>query len=215
MENAHKTDTKWRILCAARNAFAEHGPANARIRDICERAQANVAAVNYHFGNKDKLYVAVLRDYLLRKLERHPHDTDVTSDSPPRERLRVFIRSLLAQFLNDDDAVSEKLGRLLTQEFIDPSSEYSSSLLEEQILPLHRLLLQILREMLPHASDREVARCALNIVGQCLHSCLAPKALRFQAPELALAPANLDAVTSFILDFSLGGIERLNGRQPA
>lgn len=215
MESEHKADTKWRILCAARKVFAEHGPTNARIRDICERAQANVAAVNYHFGNKDKLYVAVLRDYLLRKLERHPHDAGMTADSPPQERLRAFIRSLLAQFLNDDDVVSEKLGRLLTQEFIEPSSEYSSALLEQLVLPPHRLLVRILHALLPHVTDQEVARCALNIVGQCLHSCLAPKALRFLAPELALAPANLDAVATFILEFSLGGIDRLNGHQPA
>lgn len=215
MESEHKTDTKGRILCAARAVFAEYGPTNARVRDICERAGANVAAVNYHFGNKERLYVAVLRSYLLKKMELHPHDAGITPASPPQERLQVFIRSLLAQFLSDEDVVSERLGRLLSQEFIEPSSAYSVALLEQHVLPPHTLLVGILHSMLPRADDREVARCALNIVGQCLHSGLAPKALRFLAPELALAPGNLDAVASFILEFSLGGIARLNARQPA
>ena len=50
--------TKDRLLEAAGEEFAEKGFECARIRAICERAQANIAAVNYHFGDKEQLYVA-------------------------------------------------------------------------------------------------------------------------------------------------------------
>ncbi len=45
----------------AAHLFAEHGFDNVTVRDICQQARANVAAVNYHFGGKSGLYDEVLR----------------------------------------------------------------------------------------------------------------------------------------------------------
>ena len=52
--------TKTRILETAESLFARHGYAATSLRDITEAAGANVAAVNYHFGSKEALLVAVL-----------------------------------------------------------------------------------------------------------------------------------------------------------
>ena len=54
--------TKARLLEAAGEEFAEKGFELARVRAICERAGANLAAINYHFGDKEQLYVEVLRE---------------------------------------------------------------------------------------------------------------------------------------------------------
>ena len=42
----------------AARLFAERGFARVTVRDICRKARANVAAVNYHFGGKHGLYTA-------------------------------------------------------------------------------------------------------------------------------------------------------------
>jgi len=47
--------TRARLLDAAREVFSEHSFQGATVREICRRAEANVAAVNYHFGNKEGL----------------------------------------------------------------------------------------------------------------------------------------------------------------
>jgi AcrR family transcriptional regulator len=47
------------ILDAAESLFAEQGFAQVSIRDIAEHANANVAAVNYHFGSKERLFEAL------------------------------------------------------------------------------------------------------------------------------------------------------------
>ena len=54
--------TKVRLIEAAGEEFAGKGFDSARIRTICERAGANVAAVNYHFGDKEQLYVETVLD---------------------------------------------------------------------------------------------------------------------------------------------------------
>jgi AcrR family transcriptional regulator len=59
-EPQSQTATRARILDVAEQMFAEHGVAETTIRMITEAAQVNVAAVNYHFGGKDKLVRAVI-----------------------------------------------------------------------------------------------------------------------------------------------------------
>jgi len=51
--------TRERLMEAAMVEFAQRGYAGATVADICARAEANVAAVNYHYGSKEKLYQEV------------------------------------------------------------------------------------------------------------------------------------------------------------
>ncbi|MBQ91286.1 MAG: hypothetical protein CL441_07730, partial [Acidimicrobiaceae bacterium] len=54
------TDTKQRILDAAERLFADHGFPATSMRDITNEADVNLAAVNYHFGSKEALLIAVI-----------------------------------------------------------------------------------------------------------------------------------------------------------
>ena len=54
-------ETRNRLIEAAGEVFAEQGFRNATVRDICDRAGANLASVNYHFQSKEQLYATVLR----------------------------------------------------------------------------------------------------------------------------------------------------------
>ena len=53
--------TKLALIMAAGELFAEHGLAGVGVRAIAEKAGANIAAINYHFGSKEKLYEETLR----------------------------------------------------------------------------------------------------------------------------------------------------------
>lgn len=53
-------DTRERLLEAAERHFSEHGFAGASLRQVTAEARANLAAVSYHFGSKEDLFVAVV-----------------------------------------------------------------------------------------------------------------------------------------------------------
>ena len=60
IESEGQDDPRGRILSAAGQEFAEKGFEAATIRDICTLATVNVAAVNYYFGDKHRLYLSLI-----------------------------------------------------------------------------------------------------------------------------------------------------------
>ncbi|WP_225783400.1 TetR/AcrR family transcriptional regulator [Xenophilus sp. Marseille-Q4582] len=74
------------ILLAARDEFAGHGLAGARVDRIAERAQVNKRLIYYYFHSKDDLFLAVLEQAYadIRAAERELHLTDM----PPAQAIR-------------------------------------------------------------------------------------------------------------------------------
>lgn len=66
IENSEKEDTKCRIIGSATVLFAKNGFDGTSVRDIAAHATVNLAAINYHFSNKENLYKEVLRSGLCR-----------------------------------------------------------------------------------------------------------------------------------------------------
>ena len=68
--------TKARLLQAATEEFAAHGIAGARIDRIESAAQANRALIYSYFGNKDRLFDAVMDTCVARVLSEVPFTPD-------------------------------------------------------------------------------------------------------------------------------------------
>jgi len=100
---AHKNGedlTRERILDTAEALFAQKGFRAVSIRRITSAAECNLAAVNYHFGNKENLYLEVFRSRWV----------------PRAMRLRESFRKYLAS----QDSLSESaVVRALAQAFVD------------------------------------------------------------------------------------------------
>src|SRR5438034_10661480 len=92
-------ETRARLLTAAEQLFADRGFKKLTVRDICRTARANVAAVNYHFGDKLGLYREVLQlaSGVLRATTEAAKEA--AGDCAPDEKLRRFVHVHLRRML--------------------------------------------------------------------------------------------------------------------
>lgn len=94
-----KTQTK--LIEAAEREFAENGFHGASIRNITARAGANIAAVNYHFGSKESLFVEMIRYRVTpineRRIELLNRAVTAAGETPLgiRELVEIIIRPLV------------------------------------------------------------------------------------------------------------------------
>src|SRR4051812_41914514 len=137
---ARSVATRHRLLEAAGEVFAEQGFRNATIQRICTRARANIAAAHYHFGDKERLYAAVLEysDRLATPAVPVPAD-----GAPPEERLRRHLHAFLARIL--DRGRPAWHGRLMSREMIEPTGALDR-LVRSKIRANHQHLAAIVRE---------------------------------------------------------------------
>ena len=205
--NTARTETRQRLLEAAGEVFAERGFRDATIREICRRARANLAAVNYHFGDKQRLYAAVMEYAHACALEKYPLARGEVSDTPAAERLETFVRYLLLSVF--DQGAPAWLGKLMAREMIEPTSALDT-LVEVIILPMARQLGAIVRELLgPAATDEQVHRCQMSIIGQCLHYRNARPVIERLFPEQQYAPQDIARMADHITRFSLCALKGL------
>ncbi|MCA9113693.1 MAG: CerR family C-terminal domain-containing protein [Planctomycetaceae bacterium] len=158
-------DSRTRLLNAAGEIFAVKGFQSATVREICSRAGANIAAINYHFGDKEKLYIeAVKQAHRLRK-EQVPMPV-WPEGTPPEARLRDFIETMVRRMAVREMAPWHH--QLMMREMASPTRA-CLEMVEESIRPEHERLVALLRELLPPDVTRlQVDRTAFSIIGQCM-----------------------------------------------
>ncbi|MFA5321343.1 MAG: CerR family C-terminal domain-containing protein [Smithella sp.] len=192
------------IIETAGRRFAEEGYAKATIRDICGQAGVNIAAINYHFGDKKGLYLAVLKHYQKISFQTYPPDLGIKETQKPEEKLRVYIRSFLTRIM--DDGHPAWFGRLLAREFTEPTWAFDI-LVEETIRPSFQLLTEIVAEIIGKSSKERIVRlCSMSIVGQCLYFRHSQPVISRLFPGKVFGPGQIDELTDHITSLSLHGL---------
>ncbi|MBN2432013.1 MAG: CerR family C-terminal domain-containing protein [Acidobacteria bacterium] len=203
--------TRTRLLEAAAELFAEKGFNGTTVRDICHRAEANVAAVNYHFKNKRQLYDAVIRTAIEFALHSFPLNPPRRIQPTPEERLYHFVLAFLRRRLDKNRPDWQR--RLLMREMANPGPG-TRSLVAEIVERNHDLLLGIVREILHQhhatANDRQLHLVMASIVGQCLFFQPGHFALQSIHRHLDLSQRGLPGIARHITDFSLAAIRGLH-----
>jgi AcrR family transcriptional regulator len=192
------------ILETAGEVFAEQGYRKATIRYICKCSGVNLAAINYYFGGKERLYLAVLKYYFELAIQKYPLTFGINETDAPEERLGNFIHIFICRFL--EEGKTALFGKLLAREFAE-SSEALDVLVKDFIRPVFIKLSSIVREIVgDKVPDKKVKLCAMSIIGQCLYFRTArPIVFRLWHKE-RYTDKDIKEIAEHIINFSLNGL---------
>lgn len=202
--------TRKALLDVAIEVFLADGFKAARVADIAQQAGVRLSAINYHFGSKEGLYLALLQHHADLAWRTAPPPV-FDPDTPLQQRLQALIAALVRRMLDPDSP--SRIGRLMIREVVNPTAALDV-MFERFTLPQVNLLLGLLREFFGPQVPREVLlRAALSIVGQCLvYGVASPIITRLQA-DFDLRGAALDRLAQHIATFSWAGLQALAAQQ--
>ena len=198
-ESATADPTRTKLLEAAGQVFAERGFHDATVREICSRAEANVAAVNYYFGDKVELYEEVLRQAV-----RAVHDDalrEALNDMDPRQALRRMVRHIMGR-LSSANKASWTM-RIMAHEMVQPTPAFAR-VVDEIVAPTSAMLRRVIGRLLNLPPDHERTRlCTHSVMGQVIHYVQARPMIERLWPELKMTEETMDRIAQHIADFSL------------
>lgn len=199
-------DAKQRLLDAAEEVFAEKGFNAATIREIKDRANVNIAAVNYYFGDKERLYIETVKhahQCSWQGLPQHPPPVDAL----PVEKLRHFIR-VMATWTNAPVRQSSIL--LLMRELTNPTAA-AREVVRESIQPSAFRLRAIVEELFPGIDEGRCLMIGFSIMGQILFYKQNRRTAEMIFGPEAVAALPTEAVIDHITRFTLAAL----GQGPA
>ncbi len=195
-------ETRRKLLDAAGEVFAEGGYQAATVREICARAGVNVAAVNYHFGDKLGLYTELLKTAVATEAATRE---DVLRALAPEDALRRFLLGMLRQ-MNQADRPS-CYTKVMTHELAQPTAALEA-VVEHVIRPKARILYGIVGRIIGRPPlDPQTRMCAHSIVGQVVHYMHARPVIALLWPELKITPKTIEEIASHITEFSLEALK--------
>ncbi len=199
-------DTRNKILNAAGPVFADKGFGAATVREICQAADVNLASINYHFGDKEKLYSATVTRAHQLVTEQVPLP-NWPQDASPEERLRGFIRTLLERMIGTRSDPWQS--RLMMREILQPT-DACRAMARDHFRPHFKLLLDILSEMLPaRTPDACRHQIVFSIIGQCLYYRTAGEVVAMLVSEQEHAACySVEQLADHISRFSLRALGR-------
>ncbi|MCB0407451.1 MAG: helix-turn-helix transcriptional regulator [Bdellovibrionales bacterium] len=142
MTKEEKLETKEKILETASELFSKFGFSGTSIRDIAAHSEVNIAAINYHFGNKHNLYWATVhrkQEWLDRGIEK------IASETNDIAEMTVKTYRFLMQ---DQAAVRTTLKMLLTEGVPEPDGEMEDEVCSEAGPPGAQYFLKVLKDQI-------------------------------------------------------------------
>lgn len=97
----HADHCRLRLIEVAQKMFAESGYDGASVRAITQSANANLGAINYHFGSKEMLYMAVLMKLVGPLAPRIRFAA--TAKIPALDRVENIVRAIFTHIRGNPD----------------------------------------------------------------------------------------------------------------
>jgi AcrR family transcriptional regulator len=196
-------DPRRRLLEAAGEIFAEKGFEGATVREIKDRADVNIAAVNYYFQGKERLYVEAVKSAACGSADHSPLPS-WPPGTPPADKLRQFIRMMVGRLMNRDKPAWHT--RLMMREMTQPTSA-CAEWVRDYVRPNAEVLMSILKELLPPGtSSFKRYLTGFSIMGQCLHYMHCKPVIQLLMGE-EYAQITPEAVADHVAEFTLAALD--------
>lgn len=199
--------TKDRLLSAACEVFAEKGFRDATVAEICEKADANIAAINYHFGDKEKLYDNVWRHAFALTSETYPLEGRLSKDPTLKDYLHSYASAILHRIFSDD--ATGLFAKLLHREMASPTLALDR-IAEEALLPQSQYLKEVIQTVLGKEVDEHLLRrCKHSIIGQCAFYNFSRPLRKRVMGKNNMTEEEIEKLAQHIATFSLGGLKEI------
>ncbi len=202
--------TREKLIDAAIEVFAEVGFKNSTVQQIVEHAGTNIAAINYHFGDKASFYAEVVSHALNEdSCGEHP---EFDENLAPEEQLRAFVQ----WFIHHAVGVNKKpsfLDQIHMQEMMNPSPVLDT-VVENFIRPSHMKLRAIVTALLPKgATEQQIRHHAFSVIGQCLHYKLGRPVMERLYSDIEFTADYADVLAKHIANVSIAGMRAMHEKQ--
>lgn len=199
--------TKERLIEAGTAIFAEKGFRDATVAEICEKAEANIAAVNYHFGDKESLYDACWRHAFSITAGTYPIDGGLGENPSLEDSIYCYSSAILHRIFSEDDA--GLFPRLLAREMVAPTLALEKIALDA-LLPQANYLKSTLKPYLGEQADEEmIMGCMLGIISQCAFFNFNRGLRETVICKKTMTIEEIDQMARHIARFSIGGINQI------
>ncbi|HIJ90121.1 MAG: CerR family C-terminal domain-containing protein [Desulfobulbaceae bacterium] len=202
-------ETRLNLLAAAGEIFARKGFRQATIAEICKQAGANTAAISYHFGSKEALYVESWRYAFNQSLKTYPLNGGIPDEATAEDRLRGRILAIMRRII---DPKSHEFD-IFHKEMASPTGLLAKAI-QESVEPIFKGLLLLVGELLgkaPH--EYEVQLCAMSIRAQCfgplMHARRRKNVQGLPPTDLEPLLEDVEQLADHVTRFSLAGIRAL------
>jgi AcrR family transcriptional regulator len=200
-----RQSTRAQLLEAAGHVFAEKGFDRATGREICDRAGANTAAVNYYFGGMDGLYAAVLEEANRRLIPLATLASTVAGKPDAKAQLQAIIELAVGKLTGP--LSSPWAFGVIARELLSPTPALDA-LRRQQGIPKARIVTSIVAELMDLPAEHPaVARGCLMLMAPFVMLMIGDRlSLKQFLPGLDLGATGAAALSRHLLTFMLGGL---------
>jgi len=204
MSEQETLQTRARLLQAAGQVFADVGYRDATVRQICQLAEANIAAVNYHFGGKDELYAEVLQMHFADTADMDR--AGGASTAPPEHQLTQFVALTVDRMLNETKPAWQ--AKLAAKEITDPTP-HLDTVAEKFMRPHFARLRGIIDGLTPGVPDHRRRMLALSAMGEIVFYLMCKQAIIRIVPEQGFGPDDRREIAEHISETILAAAREL------
>jgi TetR/AcrR family transcriptional regulator, regulator of cefoperazone and chloramphenicol sensitivity len=201
-DSAKDDVTRSRLLKAAAAVFAEIGFSAATVRQICTKAEVNVAAVNYHFGDKLGLYTEVLKHSAGPDAQLKIRAAMAAAPSA-EDALRIFARGMFEKAYGDRPEADMKI---ITREMVNPTPAFDA-VVDQVVRPQYKELCGVFGQIIGHPAGSDATRlCVYSFMGQILHYFHGREMIARLSPALSI-PKERNRIADHIVAFTIAGLK--------